>query len=162
MSDNSQGSSSMSNIALPQVDGFTFREAFIIIGIVMALIISLLILRFGCNVIVVDLCIMCDLQEAKRECIKFRDHYLPYFTTTAAAAAATTTTNTATRPSGRGRRSEQLQEVQRIPNQETEIELMNLDSLMSGLLLQERWQVMQMLLPEKVRNRTQQNKRNGI
>ena len=52
--------------------------ALTVVAVVLGFLISLLFLRFFCNV-AIDLCILCDPYEARRTAIEFRDRYFPCF-----------------------------------------------------------------------------------
>lgn len=52
--------------------------ALTVVAVVLGFIISLLFLRFFCNV-AIDLCILCDPYEARRTAIEFRNRYFPCF-----------------------------------------------------------------------------------
>lgn len=58
------------------MEGGLLQNGLAIVGIVLAFIILLLVLRYGCN-IAIDLCILCDPNEARRTSIEFRDRYFP-------------------------------------------------------------------------------------
>jgi hypothetical protein len=58
------------------MEGGLLQNGLAIVGVVLAFIILLLVLRYGCN-IAIDLCILCDPNEARRTSIEFRDRYFP-------------------------------------------------------------------------------------
>lgn len=68
----------MSSPGVPSdgVQGGLLQDGLAIVGMVLAFIILLLVLRYGCN-IAIDLCILCDPNEARRTSIEFRDRYCP-------------------------------------------------------------------------------------
>lgn len=55
-------------------DGLNFKTALVVVGAVLGFIVFLLVLRFGCNV-AIDLCILCDLREARRTLSDLRDSF---------------------------------------------------------------------------------------
>ena len=58
--------------------GGLLQNGLAIVGIILAFFILLLVLRYGCN-IAIDLCILCDPNEARRTSIEFWDRYFPCF-----------------------------------------------------------------------------------
>lgn len=69
--DSFDNSSSSSNTGADD-DGLGFKKALVVVGAVLGFIVFLLFLRFGCNV-AIDVCILCDLREARRTLADLRD-----------------------------------------------------------------------------------------
>jgi hypothetical protein len=67
---------SSAGVAPGSMEGGLLQNALAIVGIILAFFILLLVLRYGCN-IAIDLCILCDPNEARRTSIEFRDRYFP-------------------------------------------------------------------------------------
>lgn len=113
---------------LPDMNEFSFREALIVVTAVCSLLIFFVFLRLICN-ISLDICILCDVEEARRSVSAWKDFYCPCFR----------------RRLVNPQREEGQVQVEAVPT-------LNLNSLLSGLSQEERCQILGSLLPFKVRS----------
>lgn len=119
-------------------DDFGADDFFRIVGFIGAVAIFLLLLRLACN-LAIDICILGDLDAARRTLIEHRDRYFPCFK----------------------RRMVSPEEMANIENNPTngdsedgsaQAEAETFDALLTGLSLRDRQAVLDAALPCKVRN----------
>mmetsp|Transcript_48877 Transcript_48877/g.72956 ORF Transcript_48877/g.72956 Transcript_48877/m.72956 type:complete len:151 (+) Transcript_48877:211-663(+) len=113
-----------------------FREGLIIVAAIVALLIGLLVARFACHVLI-DVCVMCDLDAARMTAIQWKDMICPCFR------------QRLVNPSASDADVEQEQGANQ-PRSEA-VELSTLDSTLSLLPHGNKRAVLKLILPEKVR-----------
>jgi len=110
---------------------FGLRQICRVLGLILALAVFLFVLRLCCN-LSIDVCLMRDMDAARRTLIEFRDRYFPFFKRRLVLP------------------HHQDSDVEAQEDQSSASEISTLDALLTGLTLQERRQVLDAVLPRKV------------